>query len=154
MRTAIGLAAALALAASGAAAAADLASAQRFVEGLYAAYHGDGPHDLGRGARKVFSSSLLALIRRDQALAHGEVGALDGDPICDCQDWEIKDVRVAVSAAGAGRARAVADFRNTGDAITVRLDLVATPAGWRVDNIHTKDTPDLAAYLRQHAGGR
>jgi Protein of unknown function (DUF3828) len=154
MRTAIGLTAAVALAWPAAAAAQDLASAQRFVEGLYGAYRGDGPQYLGRQAPKVFSPRLLALIRRDQALAHGEVGALDGDPICDCQDWDIKAVRVAVTPAGAGRAKAVATFRNTGDPVTIRLDLVATGQGWRVDNIHAKDTPDLVAFLRKHAGGR
>jgi hypothetical protein len=31
---------------------------------------------------------------------------------------------------------------------------VVEKGGWRIDNIHTPDTPDLAAYLQAHAGGR
>jgi hypothetical protein len=155
MRTAIALAAALALAGQ-AAAAPNLASAQRFVETLYAAYKdkGDGPQYLGRQAPQVFSPPLLALIRRDQKLAHGEVGALDGDPICDCQDWRIRNVRVTVNVKGPDKAVAVARFVNTGEPQVVNLDLVVVKGAWRVDNVRTKDMPDLADYLRKHAGGR
>src|ERR1700743_2435568 len=79
----------------------DAAGAKAFVAHLYAAYHGQGPDYLGPMAAKVFSPRLLKLIRRDTALAHGEVGALDGDPICNCQDFEIKDVQVEVSPQAA-----------------------------------------------------
>ena len=155
MRTLCSWTTAIVLAWPAIASAQDLASARRFVEGLYRAYHGDGPDYLGRGANKVFSDRILQLLRRDAALTpKGEVGALDGDPICDCQDFEISRVRIDVRPAANGAAQAVARFRNAGTATTIRLDLIATPGGWRVDNVHSASTPDLAAYLRRHAGGR
>lgn len=147
--------AALVLATPGSGAAQDLASARTFVEGLYGAYHGDGPDYVGRQAKRVFSPALLALIHRDKARTpRGDVGALDGDPICDCQDFEITKVIVTVEPAGAGRATARAQFLNFGKPQTVRLDLVVGPGGWRVDDVHTPDTPSLARFLRRHAGGR
>ena len=142
------------LAAPTLAVAQDGASARAFVERLYRAYHGDGPDYLGHRAKAVFTPRLIALIRRDAALAHGEVGALDGDPICDCQDFEITSVRAEIRLAGPGRAVAVVRFRNFKDPQTVTLDLVDAGHGWRIDNIHSKSTPDLADYLRKHAGGR
>lgn len=145
----------VAAAAPGVGAARDLASARAFVEGLYRGYHGDGPDYLGRQASRVFSPGLLALIRRDKALTpRGDVGALDGDPICDCQDFEITKVAVSVDAKGAGRATARARFLNFGEPQTVRFDLVAGPGGWRIDDIHSASTPSLARLLRRHAGGR
>ena len=52
---------------------------------------------VGPAAAQVFDAPLVALIRRDQRNARGEVGALDGDPLCDCQDdagmtWRIAGV--------------------------------------------------------------
>jgi len=155
---AAGLAAvALALAASGPAQAADadLASARAFVVQLYKAYHGNGPDYLGRQRDKVISPRLIALLKRDAQLTpKGDVGALDGDPICDCQDFHIS--RVEVSLAPIRSRRTVADVRflNFKTPQAVRLDLIDTGAGWRIDNIHTGSTPDLADYLQKHAGGR
>jgi hypothetical protein len=147
--------AAVVLAAPSVGAAQDLASARTFVEGLYSAYHGDGPDYLGRQASQVFAPGLLALVRLDKARTpHGDVGALDGDPICDCQDFEITKVVVTVEAAGPGRAAARAQFRNFGQPQTVRLDLLAVPGGWRIADVHTADMPSMARFLRRHAGGR
>lgn len=154
MRASLLLAACAALLAAPPALAQDAASAKAFVAGLYGAYHGQGPDVFGKLAKQVFSPRLLGLIRRDERLAHGEVGALDGDPICNCQDFEIKDVRVEAALSGPGRAQATARFRNFGKPQTVRLDLVAADGGWRIDNIHEEGTPDLADYLSKHAGGR
>jgi hypothetical protein len=63
------------------------ADGRAFVTGLYGAYNGGEPDYLGRQAGAVFSPRLLSLVRKDQAATpEGEVGALDWDPICDCQD--------------------------------------------------------------------
>src|SRR5690348_3240436 len=87
---------ALALGASGPAHAdADAASARVFVEQLYKAYDGRGPDYLGRQRDRVFSPRMIALLERDAQLTpKGDVGALDGDPICDCQDFHITRVEV------------------------------------------------------------
>jgi hypothetical protein len=136
------------------AAAQDLIRARSFVLGLYGAYHGDGPDYLGRQARAVFAPQLLALIRRDRAnTPAGDAPALDGDPICNCQDFDISQVAVEAVAEGPGRARATARFLNAGRPQTVQLDLAAVKGHWRVGDVHTADMPSLVALLRQGAGG-
>ena len=128
----------------------DAADAAAFVRGLYGAYHGKGPDYLGRQAASTFSPALLGLIRQAAAQSPAdEVGALDGDPICDCQDFGISRLTVTIAKAERDRAQATARFRNLGEARTVRLDLLAVSGHWRVDDIHTADTPSYVAYLRQ-----
>jgi hypothetical protein len=139
-----------------AASAQSLAQAHDFVAGLYGAYHGDGPDYLGRQANAVFSPRLLALIRRDRARTpRGDAPSLEGDPICDCQDFEgLKLTDLKVAAAGAGRAVAAVRVRNAGATQTLKLDLVSAAGAWRVDDVHSADTPSLAAFLSRRSGGR
>ena len=153
MRTGfVALAALLAIA--GAAQAQSLADARGFVAGLYNAYAHSQPNYLGRRARQIFSPRLLGLIRKDARDAHGEVGALDGDPICDCQDWGQTGVEhLDVMPRGAGHARAAVRFRNLGRTTDLTLDLVSVGGRWRIDDIHTTDTPSLVRYLQTHSGG-
>jgi hypothetical protein len=133
----------------------DLPAAQAFVEGLYSAYHGAGPDYLGRQAKATFAPALLRLIRRDAAQAGpGNVGALDGDPICDCQDsGGLRNVRVTVSGGGKGRAQATVRFQISSEWRAVKLDLVAIQGHWRVGDVHTADTPSLASYLTRSLSG-
>ena len=143
---------ALLLAMAPAAGAQSLADARGFVTGLYRAYQHGSPDVLGPRARSIFSPALLALIRRDARNAHGEVGALDGDPICDCQDPDgVRLVGLDLAAAGPGRAAAHVRLRFAGSrAEAMTLDLVSIGSRWRVDDVHTADTPSLVRLL----GGR
>lgn len=137
-----------------------LADAQAFVGKLYAAYPSDdvhsGPDYLGRRARTVFAPRLLSLVRLDAARTPtGDVGALDGDPICDCQDsGELRVVDLKVTRNGVGRAVATVVLRFPHESRALRLDLVSIRGRWRIDDIHSKDTPSLARFLQRHAGGR
>jgi hypothetical protein len=129
-----------------------LSDANAFVRGLYRAYqHGDGPDYLGPQGRRVFSPRLLGLIERDQRLTpRGDVPALDGDPLCDCQDpGGFGGLRVEVSGAGPGRAEARVRFRLDSEPRSLRLDLVSVHGAWRVDDVHSKDTPSLVRFLIQ-----
>ncbi|HEY3949729.1 DUF3828 domain-containing protein [Phenylobacterium sp.] len=162
MRLSAPILTALALLAAMPAASQDAASADAFVRGLYAAY-GTGHSDntvadyFDRGMARVFAPRLIALIRRDRALTpKGDVGAFDFDPICSCQDdagLKMTDLKVTAPARGTAAARVALRFAG-GETIRLTLDLVATSHGWRINDIHSADTPSLAAYLRQHGGGR
>jgi hypothetical protein len=132
----------------------DLAGARAFVTGLYRAYDRDGQPDyLGPIRRRVFSPGLLRLMREDDARTpKGEVGALDGDPICDCQDsGGFGGLSVAVTAAGPDRAKVVARFSLDGEKRVVTLDLVIIAGHWRVADTHSPGEPGLRALLH---GGR
>lgn len=124
-------------------------SAKAFVEGLYAAYRNpDAPSTTGAAAPRVYSPRLLALIRADQKQAGGEVGKLDSDPLCSCQDAEgLKSLSVKIAPVSAGAASATSVFRLSGKTLTVGLRLVRTRHGWRVDDVSSPDTPSLRRYL-------
>ena len=140
----------------------DLPAAKSFVSGLYSAYQRQpGPDYLGKQMGDVFAPDLIALIRREAAsVPKGDVGALDGDPICDCQDWQISKVEVTVAAPTPGAAEAEVRFQNAGEPRQVRLDLLAVQGRWRVADVHTPDMPSLAKLLRDsiaqnaRSGGR
>ncbi len=126
-----------------------LDAARGFVSNLYAGYARGEPDYLGKGAERVFSTRLLGLIRADQkATPDGDVGALDGDPICDCQDQQITDVAVEATPLSPGHVRARVRFRNFGRPQDLTLDLALGRRGWRVDDVHSRETPSLIALLR------
>src|ERR1700747_1155956 len=71
-------------------------SAKAFVDSIYNAYKGKDAKGISlsnaAAVRRYFEPKLAAMILQDQkdAARHGEVGALDGDPFVNAQDWEIK----------------------------------------------------------------
>lgn len=116
-------------------------SAKVFVDEIYKAYVGkDAPAvDISSRAQldKYFTPTLAKLIDDDAKAAEKNQDAptLGGDPFIDAQDWEISDVNVSVLQATADSATATAAFKNFGGEMKVRLQLVKTPAGWRIDDI-------------------
>ena len=68
----------------------DANSARAFVQKLYSHYpqKEGGPYydPTGKNANEVFEPGMIAAFREDMKLANGEVGFVDGDPICMCQD--------------------------------------------------------------------
>ena len=135
----------------------DIAAARGFVQQLYKAY--DRPASapaydvLGKSADRIFTPSLLRLIRLSAAKTPvGDAPALDGDPICDCQDSDgLHLAALTVTPAGPDRASAQATLRFPGETSpeVVRLALLMTPQGWRVDDTATADTPSLRRFLEQ-----
>lgn len=139
--------------------AAEPAGARAFLTKLYAHYPhraGSPAFDaLGRQAPRVFDPSLIALMRDNERLTPSdEVGALDGDPICDCQDSEGMKAKIgAIRATGQSAATARVDIvfavATPPDTRQLDLDLVRSRGQWRIRDIHSKDQPSLRAYLIQ-----
>ena len=113
------------------------ATAQAFVENLYRPYLKAGfqgqPYD---DTARFFVPALAQAIDRDnrEAKRRNEVPTLNGDPFVDAQDWEISKLSVDVTASG-DAATARVSFQNFGEAKRVLLELVKTPAGWRIADI-------------------
>jgi len=123
-------------------------SSRAFVERLYSGYVRESFNPLLHIDR-YFAPPLAGEIRKDSA--GGEVGYLDGDPLCDCQDFlGVKPRIESVQATGrdAADARVVLDF-GTADVRMVTLHLVLTKSGWRVADVATKEEPSLLAALRR-----
>ncbi len=139
--------------------AGDLTGARTFVAWIYSHYPTSTRRPTfdaleGPTKRAIFAPSLIALIDEDARLAHGEVGALDGDPLCDCQDdggmtFKIASVR-SVDAAHAA-AVVVRSYPNSKapEVGTITLDLTVAKGRWRVFDVRSKDTPSLRALLIQ-----
>jgi len=138
----------------GAAEAQDLTSAHHFVAAIYGHYPTSEKRPsfepTGSLAPALFDPQLARLIREDQRLAKGEVGALEADPFCDCQDDSGMTFTVSSAEASNAGAATVKVLRRGPDQEkpeTLTLDLVQTPIGWRVHDIHTPDSPSLVRLL-------
>jgi hypothetical protein len=124
-------------------ATAETASPQAFVDGIYQHYLGNESKGLALSGnaviRRYFAPPLADAMVKDFAAAHkaGEVPMLNGDPFIDAQDWEISNVKTAVKSTGANTAVATVTFIQFMEPRTVTLDLVSTPAGWRIAEIRS-----------------
>ena len=122
-------------------ATAEIASPQSFVDGIYKHYLGKESKGLSlsdsAAIRRYFAPPLSDAMMKDFAAAHkaGEVPMLNGDPFIDAQDWDISNVKTTVKSTAATTAVATVTFIQFMEPRTVTLDLVNTPAGWRIADI-------------------
>jgi hypothetical protein len=125
-------------------AAAALETPTGFVQRIYG-HHRHAAFDPLAQPRRYFSPELTAAIREDERLAHGEVGYLDGDPLCDCQDTG--GMRSSITSVAGSRNAATAHllvrFDGTSDRRDILLKLARTPSGWRIADVGTADEPSL-----------
>lgn len=121
------------------------AGPRTFVERLYASYRHNSEFSPLDEPERIFAPPLLSAIRADQRLARGEVGFLDGDPLCDCQDTHGMRVRIEAFSANRMRANArlVVRFAGTHDRRDISLKLVRTVTGWRIADVGTRSEPSL-----------
>jgi hypothetical protein len=84
---------------------------------------------------KYFEKNLANLIWKDARTSKGEVGAIDGDPLYDAQDIEIKKFAIAKPRFEDGRALVDATFENLGQKKTITYIVVKGAAGWRIRDI-------------------
>lgn len=124
---------------------------ETFVAGLYEAYSEfPEPDYLGKDAPAAFTPALAELIHGVQRHSRGRVPpGLEGDPLCGGQNpFGLEVTDLWMEGVGATRALALVNLRWTsGEKRRVRLDLVASPKGWRVANVHSARTPNLLATL-------
>ena len=125
-------------------------SPRAFVERLYASYANEDYSPFEHPER-VFAPGLLAAINEDSKLANGEVGFLDADPICQCQDTSGMRSSVAsvTGSRGQATARVTVSWQGTKDRQDIRLKLTRTPAGWRIADVSTADEPSLLKDMQE-----
>jgi hypothetical protein len=94
---------------------------------------------------RVFAPKLLAAINEDSKLARGEVGYLDGDPVCQCQDTSgMRPSVTGVTQQGADKATVRVSIGWQGEkARLATFKLVRTPSGWRIADVSSTDEPSL-----------
>ena len=131
------------------AAAAPAADTPRgFVERLYAAYR-QADYSPFKHPEQVFAPRLLAAIAEDEKLAKGEVGYLDGDPVCQCQDAAgLKAAVTRVTPARAGKATVTVRISLAGETPRpAQFSLLRTKAGWRIADVSSAEEPSLVGAL-------
>jgi Protein of unknown function (DUF3828) len=139
----------------------DAASARSLLKSVYKHYEngGSGIDLTGPKAKQFFDASLLGLIRKDQKAAAPDVGVLDGDPICGCQDWDgIWDLKIVIRKESNSRANATVSFalfkdQTSRDRRSLEIALTSESGQWRifdiVDNADPKGPFALRAALKK-----
>src|SRR6266403_5247617 len=99
---------------------------------------------------KYFEKSLADLIWKDAVTAKGEVGALDGDPLYNAQDIEIKNFAIGAANYGDGKAKVAVTFQNFGKSSTIVFILVNGRTGWRIYDVDWRDGNTLRKILTKN----
>ncbi len=97
---------------------------------------------------KYFTQSLADMIWKDAVHSKGEVGALDGDPLYDAQDMEIKKFAIGKPVYEGGKTKVNVTFENFGQPKSFVFTLVNGRSGWRIDNIEYGEGRSLRGYLK------
>jgi hypothetical protein len=97
---------------------------------------------------RYFDAELLKLYLKDVREAKGEVGRLDGDPLYNAQDFDIKDFFISPPEMTGGQAHVTVRFKNIGKATRVEYVLSRTSGGWRISDIRYDDGSSLKKILQ------
>ncbi|WP_437890899.1 DUF3828 domain-containing protein [Phytobacter sp. V91] len=117
-------------------------SPQHSVEQLYQHYASNAPGVVfdATGDEQVISSRLMQVVAEDQKLtAEGDVGYLNYDPVCNCQDYDnLVLERVDIVPHDDQHVDAIVRFRPFSDGpetVTQTLSLVDENGRWLIDDI-------------------
>ncbi|WP_159565336.1 DUF3828 domain-containing protein [Budvicia diplopodorum] len=114
-----------------------------FLQKIYASYTNgfESVSLLGTGDRQILSDELLSVVEEDNKLAGGEMGFLDADPICACQDYEHLAVdNIKVLSNDSQISAVEVTFRAFADSpasVTQTFMLKAKNGAWLIDDIVT-----------------
>ncbi len=100
---------------------------------------------------KYFTKQLADLIWKD---AHGpkdEAPTLDGDPLYDAQDTQIKAFRIGSAAVNGSSADVRVAFTNFKEKKGLRFVLTRVGAGWKIENIFYDRGGSLLEWLTSPA---
>ena len=96
---------------------------------------------------RYFDPALLKLYLKDKREAKGEVGRLDGDPLYNAQEIQIKDFSVSAPEMAGGESRVTVNFKNLGKPTRVVYMLSRTASGWKISDIRYDDGSSLKKIL-------
>lgn len=119
-------------------------SPEQTIRQIYSAYTTNAEPDYfsDLSDKSVLSARMKAALLKDQlATLPGDIGALDADPLCACQDYEnlVLD-NVAISQTDNAHADAAVRFRAFGNApesrsSELKIKLIVEKGRWLVDDV-------------------
>ena len=126
---------------------------REFIDRIYSEYQTEGFNPLAN-PDNYFSRDLTAAIQKDSSGA--EVGYLDGDPLCDCQDYErlsatVLQIRQTSVKAAVAHVRVVLGPNATRN---LQLRLIKTSSGWRIADVIGAYRHSLYQELKRASGKR
>lgn len=98
---------------------------------------------------KYFEKDLGNLIWKDAVTSKGEVGVIDGDPLYDAQDMEIKNFAIAKPAYQDGKATVAVTFDNFGQKKKITFILVNSRTGWHIHDIDYGDHGTMRSWFKE-----
>jgi len=98
---------------------------------------------------KYFTKGLADMIWKDAMTANGEVGALDGDPLYNAQEADIKHLVISNAILKGETATVRVTFTNLGKKQLIEYWLRKTTKGWRIDNIIYDENNSLRKWLKE-----
>lgn len=98
---------------------------------------------------KYFEKTLADLIWKDGITSKGEVGVIDGDPLFNAQDMEIRKFSIHEAVMGTGSAEVPVTFENFGNKKEIRFQLVPRTGGWKIANIKYDNGSDMLGWFRE-----
>jgi predicted SnoaL-like aldol condensation-catalyzing enzyme len=97
---------------------------------------------------RYFDKNLADLIW-NQPNSPDEVGPLDGDPLYNAQDMEIKNFAIHKPVIKNGNATVLVTFTNFGKTEEIKFLLASAQGGWKITNIKYDDGTNLIGILKQ-----
>jgi len=125
----------------GAAGESQSAAAEALISDLYKAHNSKKSpffQTKDRGlVDRYFTRSLGDLIWNDAVTSqkNNEVGVIDGDPLYNAQDTDIKNFAIGRSEMKGDTATVPVNFTNYGNKQNIRFHLVKVGDGWKIDDI-------------------
>jgi hypothetical protein len=114
-------------------------SPDALVSDLYRAHNGKHSPFFQTRSRallyKYFEKSLADMIWKDAVGSKKEVGAIDGDPLYDAQDMDIKKFTIGKPTYENGKSLVSVSFENFGQQKTIVFILVNGHSGWRISDL-------------------
>ena len=98
---------------------------------------------------KYFEKSLADLIWKDARTSKGEVGVIDGDPLYDAQDMEIKKFAIGKATIEGSNAKVAVTFENFGNKKTLVFLMVNGRTGWRIHDIDYGDHGTMRSWFKE-----
>jgi hypothetical protein len=98
---------------------------------------------------RYFARELANLLWQDAHSAGEEVGALDGDPLYNAQDMDIKNFSIQEGIGGPRMVVVPVSFENFGQKHEIKFRLFSGGGTWRIANIEYDDGSTLLDILKR-----
>ena len=98
---------------------------------------------------KYFAPELANLLWQDARSSGDEVGALDGDPLFNAQDMDIKNFSIHEGVGGPRMVVVPVSFENLGQKHEIKFRLFSGGGTWRIANIEYEDGATLLEILKR-----